>query len=307
MPKLKTTDENVFGGEWSVRKLECVSEYLEAYLDVFKNLNWSVLWYIDAFCGSGLQGIKQDTFACEEKSTVEFIEGSAIRALKIASHRDKLGQKTFDHFVFIEFDTQKIDDLKQYVQSAFPDQYDKCVFICDDVNLALPECLSHMNWQYDRGVTFLDPCSLQLEWKTMEYFAGTCMDVWCLFPIEAIIRMLPSKHKPDASWEPKLFDIFGNTDWQNIYYQPKANQLTIFGGTDDSYERNQGIDEVIDYVKNRYAKIFSKVLDPAILRGSRNNPLFALFPLIANPSAKAQGVASKIAKYLVNMINESRV
>lgn len=307
MPRLKSADKNIFGGDWSFKKLECVSKYLEAYLDVFKKLDWSTLWYIDAFCGSGLQGIKQNDSITEDNAAVEFIEGSAIRALKVAAKRDSLGQKTFDHFVFIECDARKIDELKQYVQDCFPEQYDKCIFICDDVNAALPRCLAQMDWRCDRGVTFLDPCSLQLNWKTMECFSGTCMDVWCLFPIEAIIRMLPNKHKPDESWEPKLLAVFGDTNWQSIYYQPRINQPTLFGDIDDSYERNQGIDEVIDYVKTKYATVFSKVMDPAILRGPKNNPLFALFPLIANRSPKAQAIAGDIAKYLVDLINGVKV
>ena len=307
MSRLKSTDKNIFGGEWSVRKLECVSKYLEAYLDVFKKLDWAALWYIDAFCGSGIQGIKQADLTSEENAIIEFIEGSAVRALKIAASRDKLGQKTFDHFVFIECDAHKIDELKQYVRGYFPEQYDKCIFICDDVNVALPRCLSRMNWRNDRGVTFLDPCSLQLNWKTMECFVDTCMDVWCLFPIEAIIRMLPNKHKPDESWEPKLLAVFGDMDWQSIYYQPRVNQLTLFGDVDDSYERDQGIDEVLRYLQGKYETVFSKVMDPAILRGPKNNPLFALFPLIANRSPKAQAIAGNIAKYLVDLINDTKV
>jgi three-Cys-motif partner protein len=305
--KLKSTEKNVFGGDWSLRKLECVANYLNAYLDVFKNMDWSALWYIDAFCGSGFQGIDRcrDADVDNEEARIEFVEGSAIRALRVASNRDRVSQKSFDHFVFIECDAHKIDELKQYVGESFPDQYPKCQFICADANDALPDCIGKMNWVSDRGVAFLDPCSLQLEWKTMECFRGTCIDVWCLFPIEAICRMLPNKHMPDESWTPKLNTVFGNNEWQSVYSQPRINQLPLFGEADDSFERNHGIDEILDYVKGRYRSIFPEVMDPAILRGEKNSPLFALFPLIANESKKARAIAARISEHLVRSINKT--
>lgn len=305
MPRLKPSDENIFGGDWTLQKLECVSNYLKAYLDVFKNIDWSVLWYVDAFCGSGFQGINRNrrTRSQGRDAVIEFIEGSAIRALRLASERDAVGQKSFDHFVFIECDSSKIRELERYVLAAFPDQYRKCQFVCADVNEALPVCLEEMDWRMDRGVSFLDPCSLQLNWKTMECFQGTCMDVWCLFPIEAIYRMLPNKHKPDESWTPKLDAVFGTNDWQNIYKQPRINQLSMFGGVDDSFERKHGIKEILEYVKSRYECVFPKVMDPVILRGEKNSPIFALFPLVANESKRAQAIAGRISEYLVDSAN----
>lgn len=307
MSKLKTTDKNFFGGEWSLKKLHCVSRYLESYLAVFKNKKWADLWYIDAFCGSGYQGIKNDVglFDDEEAASIELIEGSAIRAVKVAADRDLRGEKSFDHFVFIEFDKAKIKELKSYIARDYPKQYAKCIFINDDVNRALPQWLFKIDWKRARGVTFIDPCSLQLQWKTMECFKGTCVDVWLLFPLEAIIRMLPNDHRPSKAWENRLNVVLGGDDWKGIYHQPRINQIDIFGNMDESYEREHGIDEVLEFAKKKYQTIFPKVMSPAILRGRKHNPLFALFPLFANESKSAQRIAAKISKHLVDSINES--
>lgn len=306
MPRLKSSDENVFGGQWSLNKLNCVSRYLEAYLNVLKEQKWAELWYIDAFCGNGFQGIKDpySTRLDEETAFVDFIEGSAVRALKLASDFDKQHRKTFDHFVFIEYDFVKIKSLEENVRRLFPEQFSKCEFVQGDVNSALPKCLRSINWGTGRAVTFLDPCSTQLRWTTMEAFSGTKSDVWCLFPIEAIMRMLPTDHIPDDSWAKRLDVVFGDSLWREIYFQPNLNQLDLFGGVDERFIRDKGIEQVVSYVIDRYKTIFPCVMEPGILRGTNNHPLFALFALVANQSEAAIKRARAIAGHLLKGIND---
>lgn len=308
MPRLKTSDDNIFGGSWSLKKLDCVADYLDAYLNVFKNMDWADLWYIDAFCGSGFQGIKSTptNSGSDEEARTMFVEGSAIRALRLALEKSRANQKTFSHFVFIEYDASKLQALRNIVTESFPEQIAKCNFVQGDVNKKLPECLEMIDWAKGRAVCFLDPCAAQLEWKTMEAFKDTCADVWCLFPIEAIMRMLPTKHIPDDSWSKRLDLVFGDTSWRNLYCQPYKNQPNLFGEIDESYERDEGIEQVISYVMDRYKTIFPGVVEPGVLRGAKNNPLFALFALTANKSERAIKLATKIAQYLTDGINKQR-
>ncbi len=308
MPRLKTSDDNIFGGSWSLEKLDCVTDYLDAYLNVFKKMNWADLWYIDAFCGSGFQGIKSTLTngRSDEEACTMFVEGSSIRALRLASEKSRANQKTFSHFVFIEYDSDKLHALHNNVADLFPEQLERCSFIQGDVNQKLPECLRVIDWAKSRAVCFLDPCSTQLEWKTMEAFKGTCADVWCLFPIEAIMRMLPTEHIPDDSWSRRLDLVFGDTSWRNLYCQPYINQPNLFGEIDESYIRDKGIDQVISYVIDRYKTVFPGVVEPGVLRGDKNNPLFALFALTANDSKKAVKLATKIARHLTDGINKQR-
>ena len=86
-PGKAAADENMFGGSWSMRKLECVQSYLDAYLKVMLNQSWADLWYIDAFSGDGMQKFKPTTEFDSTVSLLEdydqirgFTDGSALRA-----------------------------------------------------------------------------------------------------------------------------------------------------------------------------------------------------------------------------------
>ena len=89
-----------FGGPWSRLKLDCVENYAVAYLKVMQQQNWS-LHYVDAFAGQGKQQLKlvasdsdaqsedQASFEfidqAEDETRLEFLEGSALRALKVSN------------------------------------------------------------------------------------------------------------------------------------------------------------------------------------------------------------------------------
>lgn len=307
MTSKRPSDENVFGGSWSVRKLDCVSHYLEAYLQVFKAQNWAELWYFDAFCGNGVQGIKSlEAKSCAYESDdegIEFVEGSALRVLKVAEKRRKKGNKSFDHFVFIEMDDAKLGELQARIEKEYPEQLSRCNFIADDVNSVLPNVLKAIDWNLGRAVGFIDPCATQLKWQTLEAFSGTKTDIWLLFPLEAIIRMLPKKNLPNDAWSQRLDNIFGNDNWRQIYYDPTDIQPTLFD-LGPTYERNEGIQDLLTYATGRFKEVFPCVLDPGILKNTMNSPLFALYALITNDSKQAQKIAKRIASHLIKSLNE---
>lgn len=308
MSQKKSTEPNTFGGVWSVQKLDCVSAYLKSYLSVFRNQPWADLWYIDAFCGDGVQGIKSNIFGGlwleDDSELIEFVEGSALRALRIASIYEKQGIKTFDHFVFIEIDRNKLVTLEGRIAELYPQQLHKCEFIAADVNNVLPEVLAGVDWKTARAVSFVDPYATQLRWKTLEAFRSTNSDVWLLFPLEAIIRMLPINNMPNDSWSERLDNVFGDRGWRELYYDPTEFQPMLFDIENDIRERHEGIDELLRYTTSRLEELFSCVLKPGILRTEKNSPLFALYAAIANESEKAQKAASRIAEYLIKGLNE---
>lgn len=297
MARKSPSDENVFGGSWSVKKLECVEAYLESYLKVFKSLNWADLWYIEAFSGDGMQGIEDKS--CDE---ITFFEGSSLRAISLASENDQLGERTFDHFVFIEVDSIKIGTLRNRIAETYPDQLRKCHFIEDDVNKALPALLRSIDWQTGRAVSFIDPCATQLKWSTLKAFEGTCSDVWLLFPLSAIIRLLPRENLPNDGNARRLDTIFGNSDWRNIYYDPAEIQPRLFDDGDQLFERHSGTQELLQYATKRFEEIFPTVLEPGMLRNEKNSVLFALYALISNKSNAAQKVAKGIASHLIRAL-----
>ena len=77
-----------FGGNWTEEKLNIFTSYLDAYLIALQNQKFKKI-YIDAFAGTG---------EIETSDGGQYLVGSAKRALA--------SEKKFDHYYFIEADSQ---------------------------------------------------------------------------------------------------------------------------------------------------------------------------------------------------------
>lgn len=130
MSRLRPSDENKYGGKWSLQKLECVASYLDSYLTVMQNQRWAKLWYIDAFSGDGYQTFKDielddETLPLldEAQSCIEaFTSGSAMRAIELSNKRESCGRRAFDRFVFLEYSETKIESLRNRIAAEYPNQ-----------------------------------------------------------------------------------------------------------------------------------------------------------------------------------------
>lgn len=310
MTSLKPSDDNVYGGKWSLEKLNCIESYLRAFLAVMRKQDWADLWYIDAFCGSGIQRFpKKDDgmglFDGYDLDMVSFTEGSAFRAIKLTSEFEQEGSRGFDHFVFVEKDPSKLEELKELLLSNFPSQIEKCSFELGDVNERLPETLRRIPWyQNGRGVTFIDPCAMQMKWSTLQCFSQTLSDVWLLLPIEAMRRVLAKESMPTGALARTLDEFFGSSDWRSLYLDSAENQLSLFDDLNErALRREEGDRAIVAYAETRLNLIFSKVLEPAYLRKENGVAKFLLYPLISNHNKRAIEVASRIAMDLVSKIN----
>ena len=312
MSRLRPSDENRFGGKWSLQKLDCVASYLDSYLTVMQNQKWARLWYIDAFSGDGYQafkGIDSDDetlplFDEAQSCIEEFTSGSAMRAIELSSKRESCGKRAFDRFVFLEYSETKIESLQERIAAEYPSQIGKCTFIQGDVNETLPKLLTERDWKVDRAVTFIDPCATQLEWETIESFNGTCSDVWLLFPLSSILRMLPRWKMPTEGNARRLTKLFGATSWVNLYKDQRREQMTLFGDDDAKISRKSGCQEVLAYATERYMSVFPEVCGCAVLRTEKNAPLFALYSMVANESKSARDASRRIARHLIRQLEE---
>lgn len=303
-----------FGGPWSEKKLACVEEYAKSYLTVMKNQPWATLHYVDAFAGCGRHQPKQPTgedasasgpaslFGDDEtdqEEACEFIEGSPIRVM-----RASLGlARGFDRFVFMESDPDSCARLQARVLQEFGDAMPPAEYVCDDANIAIAEYLASYDSKNMRSLVFLDPFGCEVRWESITRLAAThACDVWYLFPLSGVFRMLPRSGKTEPSWEARLDAIFGTHDWRAHFYAPSA-QGSLF---DDivPVERNVSSDAVIAYVVARLNTVFAGVAKPAILRNRKNSPMFALVFAVSNPSPAARRRALDIANHLMRRLNE---
>lgn len=153
------------------------------------------------------------------------------------------------------------------------------------------------NWSKKRAVLFLDPFGMQVEWKVIEAIANTkAIDLWYLFPLSGVGRLLTKDGKMDVVWEKKLDATFGNTDWRKIFYKQEQT-IDMFNAT-PGLQRTIDFSGIEQYFIERLGTVFSGVAsNPLRLLNSKNIPLFLL--CFACGNEKGKPLALKIANHIL--------
>ena len=265
-----------FGSVWTQAKLRAIENYLAFYTTALKNYDFK-LCYIDAFAGSGSIKIKGG----------DEIEGSAVRALKYP----------FNKFYFFEQDQKIIEALKRKISSMMPEQKD-VEFRRADCNSFLLE-IDKIDWakEHWRGVIFLDPYAMDLDWASLNKVSSTkVFDVWYLFPFMAVNRNLYKNGKIPPANRKKINRILGTNEWENIIYS-KSPQLSFL---DENLLQKASIDNIKNYILARLKQTFPTVSDQAVfLRNERNSPQFLLCFAGSNPSRQSQTLSLKAADHIL--------
>lgn len=276
-----------WGGDWTIIKLETLEKYLQAYTTALRN-KFS-LAYIDAFAGSGRVRLKEKSPACPSE-----IDGSAVRALRLTH--------PFETYIFIDKDKTKLDTLQEHVKRDYCKR--NVSYLHGDANPILQElCADRTFWSPKRrAVIFLDPFALDVEWKTLEAIAATKkVDLWYLFPIGAVLRLLPRQGPPsDPKWHDRLTKTLGTKDWQQAFYEPPAQPSLPLQADAEERVREKGPSAILNFVLKRMKILFHGYVhgEPPLLRDAKKRLLFALFFAMANPSEKAKNLALRFMKYM---------
>jgi three-Cys-motif partner protein len=289
-----------FGGAWSEQKLRCVEAYTESYLKVMQRQSWATLHYVDAFAGRGKQQLPNHTVTNEDEgllATASFLEGSALRALKVSSN----ASRGFDKFLFIEASRSASHQLVDNINTDYPSMAGRVDVLRSDANEAISSYVDQTDWSRTRGLIFLDPFGLEVRWETIVKLASTkACDVWYLFPLVGVIRMMTNTGEIDTSWKIKLNSLFGTDSWYDEFYP--AAQFTLFGDVDKIKDAKP--DHILEYLRARLGTVFAAVSKAAVLCNSRGFPLFALVMGVSNPNAKTQ--ALRICNHLIDQLSSSQ-
>ena len=270
-----------FGGAWTEEKLGILERYLDAYTTALKSTPFKLV-YIDAFAGTGLIDVQED------RDAVGFRGGSTRRAIQI---RDK----PFDELVFIEKDPARCAHLEK-LRDEYP---------CRRITVENSEANSSLrdlrkDWRTWRGVLFLDPFATEVEWSTIRAIADCqALDTWILFPVSAIVRMLPRSRKPDdisPGWVSRLTRVFGDQSWCELYTQ--SPQRNLFG--DSGSERESGVDGLVSIYKKNLERLFGQrfLSTSRRLKTSTGSPLFEFMFCVGNP--RGIGPATRIAGHILD-------
>jgi three-Cys-motif partner protein len=285
--------DHEFGGQHTELKLSIVESYLKAYTQALRS-QFKELWYIDAFAGTGTRTVRivEKGGGLFEERVIELVDvrrGSATIALDV--------YPSFDRLVFIESNPAYCAELRS-LASRYPDR--NIAIVEGDANRAIQSQIRSHGWRSARGVLFLDPYGMEVEWTTLEAVAATkAIDVWFLFPLAGLYRQATrrltdiDRHKRAA-----LTRMFGSDRWEVELYPKGVVQADMFGETPG----RQRIDDVAgleQYAQRRLETIFSKVLKPLALPVETKPQRFSLFLCISNPERKAIGLATRIGNHIL--------
>ena len=280
--------EQKFGGNWTIEKLDILSDYLDFYLTALKNQKFNKI-YIDAFAGTG---------EIETSDGEAYLAGSAKRALS--------AEKRFDYYYFIESDESKASELEHMIDTEFPHLKRFTTVYRGDANEKLGKIINDIDWRFNRGLLFLDPYATQVDWATLERVAGTkSIDVWYLFPFSALNRMLPKNGKY-GSWENTIDRLLGDNGWRTEFYK-KDPQVSLFdlglidGGEDeDRVIKDASLEHIKEYIISRLETTFPCVSNnPRIFKNSKESTMFLFCFAISNESVAAQQLALRIAEHIL--------
>jgi three-Cys-motif partner protein len=294
--------DHPFGGPWTEIKLDAVQYYLECYAKALTPKKFE-LWYIDAFAGTGdrvetrkvgglLEGIP-------ESAVTETLAGSARRALKV--------EPPFHHFIFNEMHAAR----RAALQKILTENPDRDIEILDtDANAALRQIFGRSSWAFKdqgkaRGVVFLDPYALQVDWSTLTLLAETrAIDVWYLFPLRDVTRQLAIRKSGIGPKEPKMDKVLG-PEWRDLYSLPSPSvdlfPSDLFGAPTDAAEeeRKATQKQIEQWFRCRLQGIFGYASEPLPLLTGNSRHAFSLFLAVANRGAPAINLAKHFHKYVM--------
>lgn len=282
-----------FGGQHTDLKLSVIEKYLIGYTTALRS-QFSQLWYIDAFAGTGNRTVRTVTNGSDllETSVVERVDirrGSAQIALDT--------KPDFDFLVFIEQNPRYVAELEDL---AARNLQRRIRVVSGDANAALKSLVENNRWIDKRAVVFLDPYGMEVEWSTLQALASTkAIDVWFLFPLAGLFRQATRKLTDiDPSKRAALIRMFGDDAWEQELY-PKHNDGDLFGNASER-ERLADVKGLENYTKLRLKTIFAEVFEPLPLPINERPQRFSLFLCVSNPVPAAIGLASRIAKNLLD-------
>lgn len=278
---------NNFGGNWTENKIEILVEYAQAYLTIMnkyaKKNNWKLL-YFDGFAGSGF--IKKG-----KDENQKIIVGAAKRILEIEN------PIPFDLYYFVEKETENANKLLQTTKEAFSD---KRIYIvntdCNEKIETMSKFLKTEKGKKYKVLAYIDPCGMQLNWKSLVSLQELSVDVWILVPTGmGVNRLLLKNGRISDAWIERL-EIFLGMEKQEIldYFYNEKTVPTLFGDEIVITKEDKAIEKSAELYKERLNKLFKFVSNPYVLKNKSNSTMFHFLMASNNPTAVK--IANEITK-----------
>lgn len=288
-----------FGGDWTTVKLDIIASYLKTYTQALKRTPFEKL-YIDAFAGTGYRDAQaRSTPGTLGLTLPDLVEPEPQQLLDGSARRALATDPPFDRYIFIERSAQHCEHLEA-LRREFEPLAERIDIRQGDANTEI-QSLCSQDWRSRRAVLFLDPYGMQVEWATIEAIARTkAIDLWLLFPLGIGVNRLLKRTGdiPDA-WKRRLDLLLGTTDWFDEFY--KVDSAPTLFGPDEEFVVKASMETIGKYFQNRLNSTFAGVAEqPAVLRNSRNSPLYLLCFSVGN--SRGRDIALRIANHLLKAV-----
>jgi three-Cys-motif partner protein len=277
-----------FGGNWTKIKIEILVEYAKAYLTIMKSRKYFKLLYFDGFAGSGeITKVYDDPE--QGIYDLDITIGAAVRIIQIEEPR------AFDEYYFVEKMGRNFKQLEKCTKNAFPQK--KIFTIQEDCNKKLLDLANYLrkpeNKNY-RTLVYIDPCGMQVEWRSIECLRQLPIDMWVLVPTGmGVNRLLKTNGKISDAWLEKL-EIFLGLPREEIekYFYKKRN--TLFPDITEIKKQEDAIEKSARLYRDRLKEVFEFVSKPYELKNTSNSVMFHLF--LASNNNAAIKIANDIVK-----------
>lgn len=256
---------NEFGGDWTKIKIEILVAYAKAYLTIMKDRRFYKLMYFDGFAGSGF-------IVKDNKVDIDITVGAARRIVEINDPRP------FDSYYFVEKDPKNFNLLEKNTKEIFKEK--KIYTVCEDCNKKLIDLGNFLrdpkNKNY-RTLAYIDPCGMQVEWRSIESLRNLPIDMWVLVPTGlGVNRLLKNNGQISEAWLDRL-EIFLGMPKEEIEKHFYKKTETLFSDITFIEKEKDAVEKSAKIYRNRLKEVFNFVSKPYELRNSTNSVMYHLF------------------------------
>lgn len=256
---------NEFGGDWTKIKIEILVAYAKAYLTIMKDRRFYKLMYFDGFAGSGF-------IVKDNKVDIDITVGAARRIVEINDPRP------FDSYYFVEKDPKNFNLLEKNTKEIFKEK--KIYTVCEDCNKKLIDLGNFLrdpkNKNY-RTLAYIDPCGMQVEWRSIESLRNLPIDMWVLVPTGlGVNRLLKNNGQISEAWLDRL-EIFLGMPKEEIEKHFYKKTETLFPDITFIEKEKDAVEKSAKIYRNRLKEVFNFVSKPYELRNSTNSVMYHLF------------------------------
>lgn len=273
---------NEFGGNWTKAKIEMLVEYASAYLTIMKTRRFFKLMYFDGFAGSGV-------IINGRREKVEMTIGAAPRIVEITHPRP------FDLYYFVEKNTKNFRALERSTKHAFPQR--EIFVVQEDCNKKLIDLsifLRNPNNKNFRTLAYIDPCGMQVEWRSIENLRGLPVDMWILVPTGlGVNRLLKKDGRISDMWMERL-EMFLGLEREDIEAYFYKRMPTLFPDMTSYKKEEDAIQKSAELYRERLKDVFRFISSPFELRNSTQTPMYHL--IFASNNEKGVKIADGIVK-----------